>query len=503
MKDLTEYHHGETSSQEAIIAMAQDFCGSNNIPLLFPQGLFGSRKLGGQDHSSARYLETFPTLCFPYIFREEDHNLLKILEDRGKPIEPEFLLPIIPLHIANGSEGIGTGWSTSIPSCLPEEILRCLRKLLSGETIDAIKPGYVGFKGQIKVRDYNPRRKGSYEDQDEEDAYEKKEKEADKKKEEDKEEEKEQEDDKKEEESLDPALRKLPDTDDVLIDEKTTKVMVSRGIFESIGPGKILITELPVGRWSKTYELVLEKMLKNKKIKDFECHAIDNIVKFIVKGLSDEPSYKTLHLEKNFSLNNMILLGEGYKPKKYESLDEILQEFYKFRLPWYQKRKDLLLEEMRKKIEFCRQRVKLLQLIEEKQIKIRSRSKKEITEKIKEYELDPKIMDGLKLWDISKDDIEKYKNEKKQLEDDYEVLEKKTPQILWLSDLIDLEKALIKMKLVPKLKTLSNVEEIDETEEVEEKSEDEESPHVAEIKNDEYEEVTENNGKRKSKPKKR
>ena len=37
------YHHGEASLQGAIINMAQDFVGANNINLLFPSGQFRTR----------------------------------------------------------------------------------------------------------------------------------------------------------------------------------------------------------------------------------------------------------------------------------------------------------------------------------------------------------------------------------------------------------------------------------------------------------------------------
>ena len=37
----TGYHHGEASLLGTIINMAQDFVGSNNLPLLVPSGQFG------------------------------------------------------------------------------------------------------------------------------------------------------------------------------------------------------------------------------------------------------------------------------------------------------------------------------------------------------------------------------------------------------------------------------------------------------------------------------
>ena len=48
------YHHGEESLNKAIVGMAQNFVGSNNINLLFPSGQFGSRIKGGQDASRPR-----------------------------------------------------------------------------------------------------------------------------------------------------------------------------------------------------------------------------------------------------------------------------------------------------------------------------------------------------------------------------------------------------------------------------------------------------------------
>lgn len=46
------------------------------------------------------------------IFPEPDDHSLKYLEDEGLIIEPEWYMPIIPMALVNGAEGIGTGWST-------------------------------------------------------------------------------------------------------------------------------------------------------------------------------------------------------------------------------------------------------------------------------------------------------------------------------------------------------------------------------------------------------
>ena len=52
------YHHGEASLNAAIVGLAQNFVGSNNINLLMPNGQFGTRLLGGKDAGSERYIYT-------------------------------------------------------------------------------------------------------------------------------------------------------------------------------------------------------------------------------------------------------------------------------------------------------------------------------------------------------------------------------------------------------------------------------------------------------------
>ncbi len=38
-------------------------------------------------------------------------------------VEPVYFYPIIPMVLVNGSEGIGTGWSTFLPNYNPKEIV--------------------------------------------------------------------------------------------------------------------------------------------------------------------------------------------------------------------------------------------------------------------------------------------------------------------------------------------------------------------------------------------
>ena len=148
--EKSAYHHGEVSLQGTIVAMSQDFVGSNNINFLVPSGQFGSRLMGGKDSASARYIFTRLSTETREIFPSVDDNLLKYLDDDGDQIEPEFYVPTIPSLLINGSSGIGTGFSTNIPSFNPKDITNNVRRMIAGETPLAMTPWYRGFKGIIE-----------------------------------------------------------------------------------------------------------------------------------------------------------------------------------------------------------------------------------------------------------------------------------------------------------------------------------------------------------------
>jgi DNA topoisomerase-2 len=149
ISEHTSYHHGEVSLSNTIINMAQNFVGSNNINLLEPKGQFGTRLLGGKDHSSPRYIFTQLNKITRFIFRKEDDEILEYLNDDGIKIEPKFYVPIIPLILVNGAEGIGTGYSTYIPKHNPIDIINAIKYKLQDKKINEIKPWYRNFTGNI------------------------------------------------------------------------------------------------------------------------------------------------------------------------------------------------------------------------------------------------------------------------------------------------------------------------------------------------------------------
>lgn len=133
--------------------MSQNFVGSNNINLLFPDGNFGHREKGGEDAANARYLHTYMESLTRLIFRKEDDPIYNYLTEENKLVEPEVFAPIIPMILINGAEGIGTGYRTSIPCYNPKDIVSNLIRVINEHEQYQMKPWYRGFKGKIIKKD--------------------------------------------------------------------------------------------------------------------------------------------------------------------------------------------------------------------------------------------------------------------------------------------------------------------------------------------------------------
>lgn len=145
------YHHGENSLNGAIVNMAQNFVGSNNINILMPNGQFGTRLQGGKDSASERYIFTNLNKITRMIFKKEDDAILTYLKDDGTFVEPIYYLPILPMILVNGTKGIGTGFSTDIPCFHPVQLIDYIQHKLVDKTYTSdFVPFYQGFQGTIE-----------------------------------------------------------------------------------------------------------------------------------------------------------------------------------------------------------------------------------------------------------------------------------------------------------------------------------------------------------------
>uniref|UniRef100_A0A8D3C0Y8 DNA topoisomerase 2 n=1 Tax=Scophthalmus maximus TaxID=52904 RepID=A0A8D3C0Y8_SCOMX len=285
--EMSAYHHGEISLMMTIVGLAQNFVGSNNMNLLQPLGQFGTRLHGGKDSASPRYIFTMLSPLARLVFPPVDDNLLKYNYDDNQRVEPEWYMPIIPTVLVNGAEGIGTGWASKIPNYDIREIINNINRMLNGDEPLPMLPNYKGFRGTIEqVMDNQYMNSG-----------------------------------------------------EVAIIDSTT----------------IEISELPVKSWTQAYkENVLEPMLNGTEkvpplITDYKEYHTDATVRFVVKMTEDKLReveaaglHKVFKLQSPLTCNSMVLFDHVGSLKKYESVQDILKDFFELRKKYYVLRKDWL-----------------------------------------------------------------------------------------------------------------------------------------------------------------
>ncbi|KAF3833510.1 hypothetical protein F7725_024714 [Dissostichus mawsoni] len=264
--EMSAYHHGEQALMMTIVNLAQNFVGSNNVNILQPLG-----------HPLAKLL-----------FPSGDSNLLKFLYDDNQ----KWYIPIIPMVLVNGAEGIGTGWACKLPNYDPREIVNNIYRLLKHQdplpmetflsvsvllnviSVSSQLPRYKNFKGVIHELGQN----------------------------------------------------QYLMSGEVSVLDRTT----------------IEITELPVRTWTQEYHT-------------------DQTVKFVVRMSEEKLAqaesvglHKVFKLQSTLTCNSMVLFDHMGCMKRYDSVQDILKEFFDLRLQYYKLRKDWLLGKNKSKRELIR-----------------------------------------------------------------------------------------------------------------------------------------------------
>ncbi|KAB7496963.1 DNA topoisomerase 2-alpha [Armadillidium nasatum] len=413
------YHHGEASLMSTIINLAQNFVGSNNINLLKPIGQFGTRLQGGKDAASPRYIFTQLSPLTRFIFHVNDEPVLKFLKDDNQSIEPEWYMPIIPMILVNGAEGIGTGWSTKVPNFNPREIIANIKRMLNGEDPLPMMPWFKNFLGTIDDLDYHRYMISGEIGKTAHNKYE---------------------------------ITELP--------VRTWTQAYKESVLEPLYQGSEKIAAL---------------------ISDYREYNTDTTVKFLVtvpeekvQKIDNEGPHKVFKLQTTITLTSMVLFDHNGCLKKYSNVIEILQEFFDLRLKFYGKRKvymtgmleaesNKLSNQARFILEKCDGRLtienkKKKDMILELQRKgydsdpvkawktahnseNQTEEDEEETENESEVEssetsnLDYDYLLGMTMWTLTqekKDELLKKRDEKIH---ELETLKKKSPSDLWLEDL--------------------------------------------------------------------
>ena len=412
------YHHGEASLNAAIVGMAQNYVGSNNIHLLLPLGQFGTRIRGGQDSASERYIFTALNRLTRSIFPQSDDAILKYLDDDGTLVEPVYYAPIIPMVLVNGSKGIGTGFSTDIMCYQPLEIIDYLKQKLIHETemekkketkmSFEFKPYWHGFQGTVE---------------------------------------------------------KIQNTFPV-------KYLI-KGTYKKLSGDKIRVTELPIGFWTEKFKEHLEALLDpvdktGKKltplIKDYDDMSKDTNVDFTItfaKGKVEEleksggsvAEYgcngleKLLKLYTTNSTSNMHLFDANDKLKKYEKVQEIIDDYFITRMELYQKRKDNLIKTLDKELILLSNKKRYIMENLDGTIDLRRKSKEEMCQLLKEHDYDImnededyKYLVKMPMDSVCQENVKRLENEHSTKEKELTITKSKTTEQMWLEELDILRK---------------------------------------------------------------
>ncbi len=146
---LTLHPHGPASVESAIVNMAQDYTFSNNYPLIDKKGYFGERM--ETDAAASRYIECKLGKVAEYLLFDDMDQVDMVPNYDERTMEPVGLLPKLPLMLLNGAEGIGTGFSSSIPSFHHRDIVKSMIFYVENGKARKLKPYVHDYTLPIEI----------------------------------------------------------------------------------------------------------------------------------------------------------------------------------------------------------------------------------------------------------------------------------------------------------------------------------------------------------------
>lgn len=418
VSEHSAYHHGEQSLVQTIVAMAQDFIGSNNVPLLQQDGQFGTRLQGGKDHAAGRYIFTKIAQLTRLMFHPADDYVVQYRDDDGLSVEPFHYVPILPMALVNGTSGIGTGFSTNIPSYNPMEIIDNLIRLMRGEELVPMKPWYFGFTGTIEEKE-----KGKF---------------------------------------TSHAVFEVRPDGVVSISELPVNVWTQNY--------KRFLEEI------RERELIVQYHEHNTDVTvDFEVFVHPQVLE---QWTAQDCVEEKLQLREFIHATNIIAFNRDGQLTKYLDAEALLREFYLIRLEFYGKRKDYLLGELSRLTSKLENMARFVREVVDGVLIVTKRKKKELLEELRrrqyvtfppfnkkkmsaatvdageeeegggggeEEEVDsPEVLRatrdydyllGMKLWNLTAEMIARLEAQLAKARADTEALNRRSPKELWVEDL--------------------------------------------------------------------
>uniref|UniRef100_A0A8C4TJ38 Topo IIA-type catalytic domain-containing protein n=1 Tax=Erpetoichthys calabaricus TaxID=27687 RepID=A0A8C4TJ38_ERPCA len=268
--------------------------------------------------------------------------------DDNQKVEPEWYIPIIPMVLINGAEGIGTGWACRLPNFDVKEVVNNVRRMLDGDEPLPMLPSFKNFKGTV----------------------------------------------------LELGPNQYIISGEVSVLDSTTVEITELPAKTWTQIYKEQVLEPMLNGSEKTPPLIT----------DYKEYHTDTTVRFVVKMTEEKLAeaeaaglHKVFKLQTSLTCNSMVLFDHMGCLRKYEVIQDILKEFFELRMKYYGLRKDWLLGVLgAESCKLSNQARFILEKIEGKLV-IENKPKKELIQMLERmgYDSDP-----VKAWKKSQEKAE-------------------------------------------------------------------------------------------------
>jgi len=357
----------------------------NSMPLLQEIGQFGS--LRSPEAGAPRYVSTKLHDNFRLIYK--DFELLSPRYEEGSQIEPEYFLPIIPTVLLNGSSGIAVGFATNILNRNPIELIDCCLSELSGKRFKEPTPWVNGFTGEVVP---NPNSENSW---------------------------------------------------------------IFKGRYCVKNTTTIEITELPPSITYEKFDNYLNRLEDERRIASYDNNCKSDINYTLKMSRSQLSGLGTgdrltrfLKMEEK-QTENLTVLDEHGKLKIFESASDIIKYFVEFRMKFYVKRKDFLIDKLEKELIILSNRAAFIKAIIDGKLKINNVPKKQIVMWLQTADFDE--VDGsysyllsMPIHTLTKEKYEELLLQESEKKKELSAVKETKPADMYVDDLNDLKKVLKK-----------------------------------------------------------
>ena len=353
----------------------------NSMPIFQGVGQFGS--LRSPEAGAPRYIGVKFNENFRRLYM--DFGLTTPKFEEGQEIEPKYFLPIVPTVLLNGGSGIAVGFATNILNRNPSDIIEACLAHLSDRKIKRLKPWINGFYGTVTP---------------------------------------------------------IPDT---------PRSWIFHGDYEVKNTSSVVIDEIPPSWTYEKYEAHLDKLQDKGIITSYDDESSDRVkytIKFQrvkLKALTDKNKLvSTLKLEER-QTENITTLDERGELKIFETAEELLTYFVDFRLGYYVKRKEYLLNKIDRDLFVIDNRVKFIKAIIDAKLELRNRKKADVEKDlppldIQKHEGSYRYLLDMPVHSLTKEKWEELQKHAADLKKEREKIEKTSPKDFYIKDLRDLKK---------------------------------------------------------------